>query len=86
MVVDDHAVSALKTWYDLGYEELKKEWISGQYERLAECPSFKVTAAYREAMNVLIKGCTSLDVIEEQLKGDLDDEIHLETFWKETKE
>lgn len=38
MAVDDHAINSLRTWFDLEYEELKKEWKSGQYGNLSECP------------------------------------------------
>ncbi|MFD5853768.1 hypothetical protein ACFWGC_26910 [Cytobacillus pseudoceanisediminis] len=85
MVVDDHAINSLKTWFDISYEELKKEWATGQYSILADCPSFKATAAYHEAMNVLHKGSNSPDVAAEQLKNRLDEEFELELFWKETQ-
>ena len=29
MAVDDHAIKSLKTWFDIAYEDLKKEWKSG---------------------------------------------------------
>ncbi|MBG9585537.1 hypothetical protein [Cytobacillus firmus] len=84
MAVDDHAINSLRTWHDLAYEELKKEWITGQFEKLSDCPSFKVTAAYHEAMNVLHKGCNFPDVAADQLQKSIDEEIQLERFWKET--
>ena len=83
MAVDDHAIKSLKTWFDIAYEDLKKEWKSGQYERLSDCPSFQTAAAYRDAMNVLIKGCYHPEVIEGQLKRMLDEELEIEGFWEE---
>lgn len=84
MVVDDHAIESLLTWFDLSYEELKKEWISGQYLKLSECPSFKATAAYREAINVLHKGTNFFEVMEDELKKQLDEELEIEQFWKDS--
>ncbi|EWG08400.1 hypothetical protein [Cytobacillus firmus] len=86
MTVDDHAIDSLRTWFDLAYEELKKEWKSGQYEKLSDCPSFKAAAAYNEAINVLHKGSNFPEVAEEQLKKALDEELEIENFWKESEQ
>lgn len=86
MAVDDHAIISLRTWHDLAYEELKKEWITGLYITISDCPSFKVAAAYHEAMNVLHIGCNYPDVAADQLQKSIDEEIYLKRFWKETKE
>ncbi|MEK5066842.1 hypothetical protein [Cytobacillus sp. FSL R5-0596] len=83
MGVDDHAINSLKTWFDIAYEDLKNEWKSGQYEKLSDCPSFKATAAYHEAMNVLHNGCNFPEDAEAQLKKELDEELEIENFWKE---
>lgn len=85
MTVDDHAINSLKTWFDIAYEDLKKEWISGQFEQLSYCPSFKATAAYHEAINILYKGPNFLDVAEAQLKKSIDEELKTENFWKDSK-
>jgi hypothetical protein len=34
MSVDDHAINSLRVWFDIEYEELKKEWKSNEYEKL----------------------------------------------------
>jgi hypothetical protein len=83
MVVDDHAINSLKTWFDIEYERLKQEWKSGQYKNLTDCPSFKVTYTYREALNVLIKGPQYID--ETQLKKMIDEELEIQNHWKEHK-
>lgn len=87
MGVSDHAIESLRTWYDLAYEELKEEYTSSKYKKLSECPSYKETAAYREAMNVLIKGCYLPEYVDSHLvpplKRSLDEEIGIENFWKE---
>ncbi len=87
MAVDDHAIESLRTWFDLEYAELKKEWKSGQYGELSDCPSFKATAAYREAMHVLIKACYRSQYVNqykfETLKEMIDEELEIENFWKE---
>lgn len=54
-MVDDHAIDNLRVWFDLEYNELVIEWKTGEYKKISECPSFKSTSAYCEAMNVLIK-------------------------------
>lgn len=80
MIVDDHAIDSLKIWFDIEYEELKKEWKSNKYERLSDCPSFKTAYTYREALNVLINGPKQFD--ETQLKNMVDEELEIESFWK----
>lgn len=86
MTVDDHAINSLSTWYDLAYEELKNEWVTGQYDKISDCPSFKVAAAYHEAINVLHKGCNFPDVAADQLQKSIDREILLERFWRDKNE
>ncbi len=89
MAVDDHAIESLRTWFDLEYEELKKEWTSNKYEKLSDCPSYKGAAAYREAMNVLIKACYHPEFINnyafKSLKEMIEEEIEIENIWKERK-
>jgi hypothetical protein len=86
MAVDDHAIDSLRTWFDLEYKELKEEWKTGQYGKLSDCPSFKATTAYREAMNVLIKAYYRPEYYEqhkiEPLKKMVDEELEIEYFWK----
>jgi hypothetical protein len=79
MAVDDHAINSLKTWYDIAYEELKKEWKTDEYDRLADCPSFNAAHTYREALDVLIKGPRSFN--EERLKSLIDEDLELEELW-----
>lgn len=79
-MVDDHAIDSLKTWYDISYEELKKEWTSGQYSIFSECPNFKTCNTYREALNVLINGTKHSN--EKQLKNMIEEELETENFWK----
>lgn len=82
MVVDDHVIDSLRRYFDDAYQELKKEWATGQYVNLAECPSFNVAAAYFDAMNILIRGTGHPEVIEGQLKRLVDEELYVENFWK----
>lgn len=51
----DHAIDALRVFYDIALVELKEDWNSGQYQKLSDCPSYREARAYREAINVLIK-------------------------------
>lgn len=83
MGVDDHAINSLRVFYDVAYEELKKEWKSNQYEKLSDCPSFKGVYTYRDALDVLIKGPGSIDVYKsERLQGIIDEDLELETLSK----
>jgi len=82
-MVDDHLIDSVRSYFNAAYEDLKKDWKSNTYKRLADCPSFKTAAAYRDAMNVLIKGCYHPEAIESQLKKILDEELEIENHWKE---
>ncbi|EFV74939.1 MULTISPECIES: hypothetical protein [Cytobacillus] len=86
MKVDDHALQSLKTWFDIAYEDLKKEWITGQYGKISDCPSFEVAATYHEAMTILQRGGNFPNASADLLQKSIDEEIKLELFWKQTKE
>lgn len=79
-MVDDHAVNSMRAYFNAAYDELKKEWKSNKYERLSDCPSFKLAHTYREAMYVLIKGPKHVD--ETELKREIDEELEIENHWK----
>lgn len=79
MPVDGHVIDSLRRYFDDSYQELKKEWISGEHERLSDCPSFKTANTYLEAMNVLIKGSGDNEI---QLKRLIGEELEVENFWK----
>lgn len=86
MAVDDHVIDSLRRYFNAAYEELKKEWKSEAYERISDCPSFKVAYTYREAMNILIKGPNYIDNDKtERFKKEIDEELELENFWKQNK-
>jgi hypothetical protein len=87
MAVDDHAIDSLRVWFELEYDELKKEWNSGQYCKLSDCPAYKGAAAYRDAMNLLIKACYLNEYVNRykigSLKRRINEELEIESFWKE---
>lgn len=86
ILVDDHVIDSLRRYFDDVYEELKKEWKSNDYERLSDCPSFKLAYTYREALDVLITGPESFDELKsEKLKEQIDEELRMENFWKERR-
>lgn len=89
MAVDDHAIDSLRVWFNIEYEELKKEWKSNEYENLSDCPSFKGAKAYREAMNVLIKAYYLPEYFDEYkiktLKQMIDEDLELEEFRENRK-
>ncbi|MCM3405485.1 hypothetical protein [Cytobacillus oceanisediminis] len=78
MIADDHAINSLKTWFDIAYQDLKKEWVSDQYEKLSDCPSFKLASTYHEAITVLYKGSNFPDIAEKQLKSRVTEELEFE--------
>lgn len=78
-MIDEHVIDSLRRYFDDSYQELKKEWISGEYERLSDCPSFKTANTYLAAMKVLIEGSRN---DEAELKRMLDEELEVENFWK----
>ncbi|WP_409276405.1 hypothetical protein V1499_23025 (plasmid) [Neobacillus sp. SCS-31] len=84
MAVDDHAIDSLRTWFDIEYDELKKEWKSGQYSKLTYCPSYKDAATYRDALNVLIKGRYLPEYVDEYklapLKKMIDEDLEDEKY------
>ncbi|MGN7943239.1 hypothetical protein [Virgibacillus sp. 6R] len=90
MIVDDHAINSLRTWFDIAYEELKKEWVSEEYEILSHCPSYKATLAYYEAMNVLIKASYTEEYLRDldikTLEDMIEEELELESFWESKKD
>jgi hypothetical protein len=80
MIIDDHAIDSLKPYFQVAYEELKKEWQSNQYERLSHCPSFKAANTYITALTILIKGAVHAD--ETQLKQMIEEDEELERLKK----
>ena len=56
MMIDDHAIDRLRTWYDIELDQLVEEHYI-QNIKLTECPSYKSVQIYRQALNILIKGC-----------------------------
>jgi hypothetical protein len=86
MAVDDHAIDSLRVWFELEYDELKKEWKIGQYTKLSDCPSYEGAAAYREAMNVLIKASYLPEYVNKYkirpLKRRIKEDLEIENFWK----
>ncbi len=89
MAVDNHAIESLRTWYDIEYDVLKKEWKSGQYARFTDCPSFKSASAYRKALNILIAECYLPEYVESYkippIRKTISEELHLANFWKEER-
>ena len=86
MVADDHAIDSLKVWFEIEYRELKKEWQSSKYEKLSDCPSFKLTYTYKEAIDILIKGTDSIaDHKSEALKKMIEEELETENHWKQQR-
>lgn len=83
----DHTIDGLRVFYEISYGELVQEWKSKKYKKLSECPSYKETNAYREAMNVLVKACYLPEYIKSHLMPPLSkkirNQLELENFWAE---
>jgi hypothetical protein len=86
-MIDDHTIDSLRVWCDIEYEELVKEWKSGKYSKLSECPSYKSANTYRDAINVLIKGYYLPQYVKshlmEPLSKQIREQLEIEAFWAE---
>lgn len=51
----DHAIEYLENYMTMDKKLLVGEWKSGNYERLADCPSYAEVKAYCDAIGVLSK-------------------------------
>lgn len=49
----DHAMSYLYDYMSYSVDDLKKEFNSGSYSKLSECPSYKEVKAYCDSYNAL---------------------------------
>ncbi|MCL6571728.1 MAG: hypothetical protein K6T88_08575 [Bacillus sp. (in: Bacteria)] len=81
----DHAIDNLRIYFDLSYEELVKEWKSGEYKKLSDCPSYKEANAYREAINVLVKACYLPEYVQSHkfasLSQQIREQVEIEEYW-----
>jgi hypothetical protein len=51
----DHAINAITVYFEISMDHLYDEWKSGEYKRLSDCPTYRETSTYREAINVMKK-------------------------------
>lgn len=65
--IDDHAIDSLRVWFDLELNNLKEEWNTGEFEKVSECPNYETVNVYRNALNVLIKGCYLPEYVEQHI-------------------
>ncbi|MBT2696383.1 hypothetical protein J7E79_02890 [Bacillus sp. ISL-40] len=83
----DHAIDGLMVYFELSYEELVKEWKSGEYKKLIDCPSYKEANTYRDALNVHVKGCYLPAFIKSHIMPPLSkqvrEQLEIENFWAE---
>ena len=49
----DHAINSVNTFYEISLEHLYEEWVSGDYEKLSDCPSYEECNTYRKAIKVM---------------------------------
>lgn len=54
MGIDDHAIDALRVWYDLAIEEMYSEYKSGEYKKMSDLPSYETAVVYAKAMNIMV--------------------------------
>ena len=65
----DHVINALEPFYEVNLEIVTKEYESGKYEEIKDCPTFKELKAITDAMNSLRRylGWRKIDIHEEIL-------------------
>lgn len=51
----DHAIEYLIDYMQFDKSEFIKEWTSGDYEKISECPSYNTVKTYCEAINLMSK-------------------------------
>lgn len=49
----DHAINALRPYVEVELDEVKREWKSGEYRKISECPSYEAAKALIEAIHRL---------------------------------
>lgn len=49
----DHAINALKPYYEAEMDCLRDEWRTGEYKRIHACPSYKAAKAIHDAIVVM---------------------------------
>lgn len=54
MNVDDHAIDALKVWYNIALKEVIAEHQADPSIKLSALPSFKAAKAYEQAINIMV--------------------------------
>lgn len=79
----DHAINSVNTFYEISLDYLYDEWITGEYKKLSDCPSFEEATTYRKAINVLKKYCygeVSRGAVKDDLEGHIwvTKRIHIE--------
>lgn len=51
----DHAINALRPYYDVEMDMFIEEWKSGEYKKFSDCPSYHSLKALVDAMNCMKK-------------------------------
>lgn len=51
----DHVIEYISNYMTADQEEFIKEWKSGKYERISDCPHYAEVKAYCDARNILSK-------------------------------
>ena len=68
----DHAINAINTFYEVSLDYLYDEWITGEYKKLLDCPSFEECNTYRKAIKVMsdwLNDRKSRGSVKEDLEG-----------------
>lgn len=46
----DHVINAIQSYLDIEIEDVHNEWVSGEYKKLSDCPSYEAAKALVEAI------------------------------------
>ena len=50
----DHAIDYLKEYMNMDENEFVREWKTGEYQKISDCPSYSEVKTYCDAINILV--------------------------------
>jgi hypothetical protein len=51
----DHAIDSINMFFEISLDYLYDEWLTGEYKKLSDCPSYGECFTYKKAINVMKK-------------------------------
>lgn len=63
----DHVIEYIENYMNCDEEQFIKEFKSGNYKKMSDCPSYKRVKAYCDCINVLVKANYREEYVENYL-------------------